>query len=153
MTAKINMKSWYTMRMLKTFFRDVTTQSKTACRWERGEANITCQTSVRKTPNMKVMDWVFPCFHRTLSLGSLLMVLRGRRTLKTRRDFIVLMSRPLVFLLTLKHFTKKHRCICKLMRKDMWHNEKNTVNKSAYGNTQWIRDLQLDTDCLEPGRH
>lgn len=31
MTAKINMKSWYTMRMFKTFFRDVTTQSNTAC--------------------------------------------------------------------------------------------------------------------------
>lgn len=42
------------------------------------------------------------CCYGTLSFGSLLMVLRGRRTLKTRRDLIVLMSLPLLFLLTLK---------------------------------------------------
>lgn len=40
MTAKMNMKSWYTMRMLKTFFKDVTTQSKTACRADRRGAKL-----------------------------------------------------------------------------------------------------------------
>lgn len=40
MTAKMNMKSWYTMRMLKTFFSDVTTQSKTACREDRRGAKV-----------------------------------------------------------------------------------------------------------------
>lgn len=42
------------------------------------------------------------CTYGTLSLGSRLMVFRGRKTLRTRRDFIVLMSRPLLFLLTVK---------------------------------------------------
>lgn len=52
--------------------------------------------------NTKILESVCRCSHGTLSLGSLLIVLRGRRTLKTLRDFIVLMSRPLLFLLTLK---------------------------------------------------
>lgn len=34
----------------------------------------------------------------TLSLGSLLMVFSGLRTRNTRRDLMVLMSRPLLFL-------------------------------------------------------
>lgn len=37
MTAKMNMKSMQTMRMLRTFFREFTTQSKTAWGWEQGQ--------------------------------------------------------------------------------------------------------------------
>lgn len=52
MTAKMNMKSWYTMRMLKTFFRDVTTQSKTACAGERQNLSRTGAT----TPENRTAD-------------------------------------------------------------------------------------------------
>ncbi|TNN64925.1 hypothetical protein EYF80_024809 [Liparis tanakae] len=57
MTANMNMKSWYTMRMLKTFFRDVTTQSKTACGGER-EGGATCRTSVTGRPALHAVTHV-----------------------------------------------------------------------------------------------
>ena len=103
------------MRMLKTFFRDVTTQSKTACggkidKWA-DEARCSLSEICEATPKpknkltKKKKKTLESVTDRTLSLGSLLMVFRGRRTLRTRRDFIVLMSRPLLFLLTLKRGT------------------------------------------------
>lgn len=106
MTAKMNMKSWYTMRMLKTFFRDVTTQSKTACRAEETQGGRHSESDLSEMCgyNTKILERVQK-LHHTLSLGSLLIVLRGRRTLKTLRDFIVLMSLPLLFLVTLEHST------------------------------------------------
>ena len=104
MTAKMNMKSWYTMRMLKTFFKDVTTQSKTAC----GEERHSQKTTGYQIWGRRV--WVCD----TLSLGSLLMVLRGRRTLRTLRDLIVLMSRPLLFLSTVKCGDQSHCWTCKI---------------------------------------
>lgn len=48
--------------------------------------------------NMNVCLYVWILYSRTLSLGSRLMVLRGRRTLSTRSDFMVLMSRPVLLL-------------------------------------------------------
>lgn len=117
MTAKMNMKSWYTMRMLKTFFRDVTTQSKTACGEDRRGAKVS------ENDKTRYQIWarrVGVC--STLSLGSLLMVLRGRRTLRTLRDLIVLMSRPLLFLSTLNCSDQSDCCTCKVIhRTDITH--------------------------------
>lgn len=95
------------MRMLKTFFRDVTTQSKTAFRGEKGRGSYSKSnlSDIFKN-NTKKKKRKTACSHQTLSLGSLLMVLSGRRTRNTRRDFIVLMSRPLLLLLTFKYSFK-----------------------------------------------
>ena len=153
MTAKMNMKSWYTIRMLKTFFRDVTTQSKTAC----GEESQISQRSGEITNNR--LESVCRRRPLTLSLGSLLMVLRGRRTLSTRRDFMVLMSRPLLFLLNMEtQHSGKERCSsanAQIQRsEDTFKNnggkDKNTVkskkvNTSACQNkiTQWHTELHF----------
>lgn len=65
------------MRILKTFFRELTTQSNTACNLR------SINDFVRQTIRM-----------RTLSLGIRLIVLRGRNTRSTRNDLIVLRFLP-----------------------------------------------------------
>lgn len=68
MTAKMNMKSWYTMRMLNTFFRDVTTQSKTAFKRERererhGSLSVVCtQKDIKTICAFTFPPWVLEVF-------------------------------------------------------------------------------------------
>ncbi len=87
------------------------------------------------------------------------MVFRGRRTLKTLRDFIVLMSRPLLFLLTLKHSIQERSCTHKPRHKDMWHRhiynsvkEKTVEAKCKQVQIKKHNKLHLECVCMEPGR-
>lgn len=57
---------------------------------------VTIKAFKRAVENMRTNPWLSES--GTFSFGSLLMVLRGRRTLSTRKDLIVLMSLPLLFL-------------------------------------------------------
>lgn len=58
------------------------------------------------------------------------MVFKGRKTLRTLRDFIVLMSLPLLFLLTLKDGTQEQSCTQQLTHRDKSHKDTETVKKA-----------------------
>lgn len=62
----------------------------------------------------------------TFSLGSRLMVLRGRRTRRTLRDLIVLMSLPFVPLCTLKTTVSQTNIVEKTFRFSQYSHSSNT---------------------------